>query len=52
MYEAPGIGLAAVQVGILKRLIVLDTAKEDAPPQPLVMINPEIRHLSDEDARI
>jgi len=47
MYAAPGIGLAAVQVGILKRLIVLDTAKEDAPPQPLVMVNPEIKHLGD-----
>jgi peptide deformylase len=45
MYAAPGIGLAAVQVGILKRLIVLDTAKDDAPPKPLVMINPEIKHL-------
>ncbi len=48
MYEAPGVGLAAVQVGVLRRLIVLDTAKEDAPPQPLVMINPEIRHLGSE----
>ena len=43
MYAAPGVGLAAVQVGVLRRLIVLDTAKgEDEPPQPLVMINPQI----------
>lgn len=48
MYEAPGVGLAAVQVGVLKRLIVLDTAKDDQPPKPLVMINPEIRRLGDE----
>jgi peptide deformylase len=43
MYAAPGVGLAAVQVGVLRRLIVLDTAKgEDEPPHPLVMINPRI----------
>jgi peptide deformylase len=48
MYEAPGLGLAAVQVGILKRLIVLDTAKDGAPPKPLVMINPEILKLGSE----
>ena len=43
MYAAPGVGLAAVQVGVPRRLIVLDTAKgDDEPPQPLVMINPEI----------
>lgn len=48
MYAAPGIGLAAVQVAVPRRLIVLDTAKEDAPPAPLVMINPEIRALGDE----
>lgn len=48
MYAAPGIGLAAVQVGVLKRLIVLDTAKDNAPPKPLVMINPEIKHLGSE----
>lgn len=47
MYAAPGIGLAAVQVGILKRLIVLDTAREDEPARPLVMFNPEIRRLGD-----
>src|SRR5262249_16426512 len=43
MYAAPGVGLAAVQVGVLRRLIVLDTAKgEDEPPRPLIMINPQI----------
>lgn len=42
MYEAPGIGLAAIQVGIPKRLFVLDVADDDEGPKPLVIINPEI----------
>jgi peptide deformylase len=45
MYAAPGIGLAAVQVGVPRRLIVLDTAKDEEPPRPLVLINPEIVKL-------
>ena len=49
MYEAPGIGLAAPQVGVLQRLIVLDCMKsEDEKPQPIVMFNPEIVAVSDE----
>ncbi len=49
MYNAPGIGLAAPQVGVLDRLIVLDCVKEDgAEPQPTVMFNPEILAVSDE----
>ena len=47
MYDAPGIGLAAVQVGVLKRLIVLDVSDSDDEPTPLVLINPEIRTLGD-----
>jgi peptide deformylase len=50
MYVAPGIGLAAPQVGVLKRVIVLDLAREDEEPQPLKMANPEIVWVSDEDA--
>ena len=42
MYEAPGIGLAAVQVGILKRLIVIDISKEDKKKEPIFLINPKI----------
>ena len=42
MYAAPGIGLAAVQVGILKRVIVLDLSKQDEPKNPIFFINPEI----------
>lgn len=49
MYAAPGIGLAAPQVGVLSRLIVLDCVKEDGEaPRPLIMFNPEIISSSDE----
>jgi peptide deformylase len=49
MYAAPGIGLAAPQVGVLSRLIVLDCVKsDDAPPRPLTMINPEVVAQSDD----
>ena len=42
MYAAPGIGLAAVQVGVLKRVIVIDLSKEDEKKTPLFIVNPEI----------
>jgi peptide deformylase len=48
MYVAPGIGLAAPQVGQLKRVIVVDCAKSGEPPQPYKMANPEILWQSDE----
>lgn len=48
MYDAPGIGLAAPQVGALKRVVVMDLAKEDEPKAPIVMINPEIVKFSEE----
>ncbi|KIC41713.1 peptide deformylase [Ruegeria sp. ANG-S4] len=49
MYDAPGIGLAAPQIGVLDRLIVLDCIKEEgAAPRPLVMFNPEVIAASDE----
>ena len=48
MYDAPGVGLAAVQVGVPLRLVVLDAAKDEEPPQPLVLINPEIVKLGSE----
>jgi len=49
MYDAPGIGLAAPQVGVLERLIVLDCVKgENETPRPMVMINPEVVAASDE----
>ena len=42
MYAAPGIGLAAIQIGVPLRLVTMDLAKKDDPPEPLVFINPEI----------
>ena len=42
MYLAPGIGLAAIQVGEPKRVIVLDIARKDEPKNPMYFINPEI----------
>lgn len=42
MYAAPGIGLAAIQVGVPLRVLVLDTADEGEPKSPLAMANPEI----------
>jgi peptide deformylase len=50
MYGAPGIGLAAPQVGVAQRVIVLDIAKEGETPDPLRMANPELTWVSDEDA--
>ena len=46
MYQAPGIGLAAVQIGILKRLIVIDISKEDQKKKPLFFVNPKITFQS------
>ena len=48
MYEAPGIGLAAIQLGIAKRLIVLDVSKDETAKQPQVFINPEVVWRSEE----
>lgn len=48
MYDAPGIGLAAIQIGVPRRLLVIDVAKEGDPAQPMVFINPEILKSSDE----
>ena len=49
MYFAPGIGLAAPQVGVGKRLLVMDCVKEEgAPPRPMVLINPQVTWTSDE----
>ncbi len=42
MYDAPGIGLAAVQIGILKRLVVIDITKDEKKKDPLFLINPVI----------
>jgi peptide deformylase len=47
MYDAPGVGLAAIQVGIPKRVIVLDVAGDEDEPQPLFMANPKIVRLGE-----
>ena len=48
MYDAPGIGLAAIQIGIRKRIVVIDVSKEEEPKRPLCLINPEITWTSEE----
>ena len=50
MYVAPGIGLAAPQVGVAKRIIVIDVADKGELPRPYRMVNPEILWRSDETA--
>lgn len=50
MYDAPGIGLAAVQVGVLRRLLVVDIAKDEEARSPMAFINPEIVWSSDESS--
>ena len=49
MYDAPGIGLAAPQIGVLDRIIVMDCVKEEGEaPRPMVMVNPEVIGESDD----
>ncbi len=48
MYDAPGIGLAAVQVGVPKRVIVIDIAEKEGVKNPLYLVNPEIVAEGDE----
>lgn len=50
MYDAPGIGLAAVQIGVPKRVIVMDLARPEDEPQPRHYVNPEILWASEETA--
>ncbi|SFE79693.1 peptide deformylase [Sulfitobacter brevis] len=51
MYDAPGVGLAAPQVGVLNRLIVLDCVKEEGEaPRPLIMFNPQVVAASEEES--
>jgi peptide deformylase len=48
MYDAPGIGLAAIQVGVPRRMLVIDLSKEGEDKKPQVFINPEVLASSDE----
>ena len=50
MYAAPGIGLAAIQIGVPKRVIVLDLAAKDEPKNPMHFINPEIVEKSENNS--
>lgn len=50
MYDAPGIGLAAPQVGVLKNIIVLDISDDGEEPAPMKMINPKVVWASDESS--
>ena len=50
MYDAPGIGLAAIQIGVPKRIIVIDLAKDSEAKKPMYFINPEIISKSNKDA--
>ena len=52
MYAAPGIGLAANQIGVLKRVIVMDCARDDEPPALVKMFNPEITWQSDDISKM
>jgi peptide deformylase len=51
MYDAPGIGLAAIQIGIAKRIVTMDLSKKDEEQEPQVFINPEIAWASDETSK-
>jgi peptide deformylase len=48
MYDAPGIGLAAIQIGVPKRLVVIDLGKTEEERRPVVLIDPEIVAVSEE----
>ena len=50
MYDAPGIGLAAIQIGVPKRVIVIDLSREKEKKNPLYFVNPEIITKSNNDA--
>ncbi len=48
MYDAPGIGLAAIQVGVAKRILVIDLSEDEGKPEPRCFVNPEIIWQSDD----
>lgn len=52
MYEAPGIGLAGIQVAVPRRILVIDTAREDEPKSPICMINPKIVEIIGDEMRL
>ena len=50
MYKAPGIGLAAIQIGVPKRVVVIDISKEENKKKPMYFVNPEVTWKSDVNA--
>jgi peptide deformylase len=48
MYDAPGVGLAAIQIGVPKRVVTIDVSKDENDRQPIVLINPEVTWASEE----
>ncbi|MBA1158615.1 peptide deformylase [Microvirga mediterraneensis] len=48
MYDAPGVGLAAIQIGVPVRMVTMDVSKSDDERQPMVLLNPEITWASEE----
>jgi peptide deformylase len=48
MYDAPGVGLAAIQVGAPQRIVTIDVAKKEEPKNPQIFINPELLGISEE----
>ncbi|MCB8821690.1 peptide deformylase [Microvirga rosea] len=48
MYDAPGVGLAAIQIGVPLRMVTMDVSKSETERQPLVLLNPEIVWTSEE----
>lgn len=49
MYAAPGVGLAANQIGVLKRIAVMDCSEDKSKPEPMVMVNPQIVEQSEQE---
>jgi peptide deformylase len=51
MYDAPGIGLAAIQIGVPKRIIVMDISRDEYKKKPMYFVNPVIKNKNDEKAK-
>tara|TARA_B110000881_G_scaffold211406_1_gene219851 strand:+ start:465 stop:977 length:513 start_codon:yes stop_codon:yes gene_type:complete len=51
MYAAPGIGLAAIQIGVAKRIIVMDVSRDEIKKEPMYFINPIIKNRNNEKAK-
>ena len=52
MYAAPGIGLAAIQIGVPKRIIVMDISRDENKKEPMYFVNPVIKNKNDRKSKI